>query len=244
MFPQTHVYFAQLILENKSDPVSLGSVIPDMLIGDCFNHCEAHSKGLEIYDFLVKNNSLLDFGQSVLTHGIAPEGLDYFGDEKYLDYERGYCFEMARPLIEETVKACNIPPEMGWWKAHNIIEMGVELIIGSADHYNEWLKSAFINHALISEVSEMLQSLWPDKNLHFNRRVERFIGFIELDKPGVEALAEKYRVQMRYKHRVEIDVKKVALLIYKAAEFVSADLQQFFQTTSALVKNNLISLSK
>jgi hypothetical protein len=244
MYPQTHVYFAQAILGCQSDPVSLGSIIPDVIIGDCFNHCEAHSKGVEIYDFLIKNNSLLDFGQAVLTHGFTPEGLDYYGDEKYLDYEKGYSFEKARPFIKKTIAACNIPPEMGWWKAHNIIEMGVEYIVGSVGYYNEWLKSAFSNHALISEVGEMMQSLWHDKDLKFGRRVEIFIGFIELEKPGIEALAGKYRIQMQHKHKVEIDTKKVAHLIYEAAESVSGDLQQFFQTTSALVRDNLTSLAK
>jgi hypothetical protein len=38
---------------------------------------------------------------------------------------------------------------------------------------------------------------------------------------------------------VEVNTKKVAQLIYKAAEIVSDDLDQFFQTTSALVKENL-----
>lgn len=244
MYPQTHVYFAQAILGKQSDPVSLGSILPDMLIGEHFNHCEAHSKGVEIYDFLVKNRSLLDFGQAVLTHGFTPEGLDYYGDEKYLDYEKGYSFEKARPFIKKTIEACRIPPEMGWWKAHNIIEMGVELLVGSDGHYSEQLKSAFTNHALVSEVSEMLQNLWKDKDLKFIARVERFIGFIELGKPGIESLAQKYKVQMQYKHKVEIDTKKVAHLIYKAAETVNADLQQFFKNTSALVKDNLISVTK
>lgn len=244
MYPQTHVCFAQAVLDRQSDPVSLGSVLPDIIIGDCFNHCEAHSKGAEIFDFLVINHSLLDFGQAVLTHGITPEGLDYFGDEKYLDYERGYCFERARPLIRDTVKACNIPPEMGWWKAHNIVEMAIEYIVGSAGHYSDWLKSAFTNHDLVSEVGEMLQSLWQDKNLDFSFRVNRFVGFIELEKPGIEALAEKYRMQMWYRHGAEVNTKKIAQLIYKAAEIVSDDLEQFFQTTSALVKDNLTSVNK
>jgi hypothetical protein len=219
-------------------------VLPDIIIGDCFNHCEAHSKGAEIYDFLVVNHSLLDFGQAVLTHGITPEGLDYFGDEKYLDYERGYCFERARPLIKETVKACNITPDMGWWKAHNIVEMAIEYIVGSAGHYSDWLKSAFANHALVSEVGDMLQSLWQDKELDFSRRVERFVGFIELEKPGIEALAEKYRMQMWYRHGAEVNTKKIAQLIHKAAGIVSDDLEQFFQITSALVKDNLTSVNK
>ncbi len=244
MYPQTHVYFAETILDRQSDSISLGSVLPDMLIGGHFNHCQAHSKGEEIYTFLVKHHMLLDFGKAVLTHGFVPKGLDYYGDEKYLDFKKGYCFEKARPFISKTVEACNIPPEMGWWKAHNIIEMGVELLISSSDHYNERLKSAFTNHALVSEVDEALQSLWKGSQLEFTRRVKRFIGLVELGKASVESLARKYKVQMQFKHHVEIDSNKVARLINEAAESVDGDLQVFFRNVASMVNENITSLVK
>lgn len=244
MYPQTHVYFAETVLGKKADAVSLGSVLPDMIIGSYFNHYEAHSKGVEIYDFLKKHNSLLNFGKAVLTHGFVPHGLDYYGDEKYLDFEKGYCFEKARPFISKTVEACNIPQEMGWWKAHNIVEMGVELLISSSGRYSEQIKSAFTNRCLISEVDEMFHGLWKEKKLNFAARVERFTGFVELEKATVESLAQKYRIQMKVKHQVEIDVKKVARLIDRAAESVNEELQSFFNTTKAMVKENIENIGK
>ncbi len=242
MYPQTHVCFAGMVLGKQSDAVSLGSILPDVLIGEHFNHCEAHSAGLEIYNFLLKNRSLPDFGKALLTHGFVPEGLDYYGDEKYLDFEKGYSFEKARPLILKTVEACNISPEMGWWKAHNIIEMGVELLVSSSGHYGEMMKSAFTNRALISEVNEMLGSLWKGIDLKFDKRAEWFAGFIEMDKASVESLAQKFKVQMQFKHKVEIETKKVARLIDRAAHIVNADLQVFFQNATALVTTNIDNL--
>lgn len=239
LYPQTHVHFAETLIGRESDQVTLGSILPDMLVSNWFKHSEAHSKGAEIYKFLVKNCSLLDFGQAVLTHGFIPKGLDYYGDEKYLDFEKGYSFEKARPFVEKTIEACNIPPEMGWWKAHNIIEMGVELLVGSAGDYSERLKSAFTNHALVSEVNEMLYTLWPDKDLNFIKRAERFLNFIEVEKPSVESLAQKYRVQMLIKHQTEIDTKKTSHLIYQAAESVTSDIFQFFQNVTGSVKKNI-----
>ena len=243
LYPQTHVYFSEILIGRQSDQISLGSILPDMLVGGCFNHSEAHSAGAGIYSFLVKYRSLLDFGQAVLTHGFVPKGLDYYGDEKYLDYEKGYSFEKARPFIQKTVEACNIPPEMGWWKAHNIIEMGVELLVGSFGDYSERLKSAFTNRSLISEVNEMFYALWRDRNVNFMNRVERFINLIELEKPSVESLARKYRVQMLIKHKVDIDTKKTAHLIYQAAESVTGDLSQFFENTARSVKKNIKELT-
>lgn len=244
MYPQTHVYFAETVLSNQTDSISLGSMFPDMIIGRHFNHYEAHSNGVEIYDFLKKNRSLLDFGKAILTHGFIPKGLDYYGDEKYLDFEKGYCFEKARPFISKTLEACNIPPEMGWWKAHNIIEMGVELLVSSSGYYSERIKSAFTNRCLVSEVDEMLHDLWKENDLKFINRVERFAGFVEIEKATADSLAQKYRVQMQFKHQVEIDIKKVARLIDRAAESVNDDLQVFFNTTAAMVKENIESLSE
>jgi hypothetical protein len=172
----------------------------------------------------------------------VPKGLDYYGDEKYMDFEKGYCFEKARPFISETVEACNIPLSMGWWKAHNIVEMGVELLVSSRDYYSDRLKSALTNRVLISEVAEMLQELWKDNDLGFSNRVEKFAGLIEQNKPNAESLAEKYRLQMIFKHKVDIDTKKVALLIEKAAASLDLELDQFFNTTGELVKNNIADL--
>ncbi|MDD4237845.1 MAG: hypothetical protein PHT62_04750 [Desulfotomaculaceae bacterium] len=244
MFPQTHIYFAEWITGTKGDPVTLGSVFPDMLMGGLFNHYESHSKGEEIYNFLKKHNTLLSFGTAVLTHGFVPKGLDYYGDEKYLDFEKGYCFEKAKPFIQATMEACNIPASMGWWKAHNIVEMGIEMLISSRDYYNDRLKSTFANRVLICEVDEMLNDLWIDNGLNFTSRVAKFADVIEQDKADAESLAKKYRLQMLLKHKVEIDTRKVAILIDKAALSVDSELDEFFTTTSDLVKNNISTLTQ
>jgi len=174
----------------------------------------------------------------------VPKGLDYYGDEKYLDFEKGYCFEKAKPFILETVKACNIPLSMGWWKAHNIVEMGVELLVSSRDYYNDRLKSTFANRVLISEVDEMFHDLWKDNNLDFAHRVEKFAGLIEQDKADAESLAKKYKLQMLFKHKVDIDTGKVALLIEKAAASVDKELDKFFNTTGELVRSNITSFTQ
>ncbi|MDD2212615.1 MAG: hypothetical protein PHV56_06600 [Clostridia bacterium] len=233
-----------MILGGQSDEITLGSILPDMLIDKGFNHCEAHSKGSEIYCFLKLHQTLLDFRKAVLTHGFVPKGLDYYGDEKYLDYEKGYCFEKARPFVLDTVEACNIPPEMGWWKAHNIIEMGIELLVSSSGDYSERIKNAFANRRLVTEIDEMLRELWKSQDIDFGRRVKKFAGLIEMERAGAISLAKKYQLQMQHKHQVGIDTKKVARLIERAAESVCGDLQDFFETAAGFVKDNIHSLVK
>lgn len=223
--------------------VTLGSILPDMLIGKDFNHYEAHSKGIELYNYAGEASAMRDFARAVATHGFVPKGLDYYGDEKYLDFEKGYCFEKARALIDKTVDACNIPLEMGWWKAHNIIEMGVETVISAMDYYSERVKNALYNRILISEIDEMVQGLWEKKDLNFARRAERFASFVEIERATADSLAQKYHIQMQFKHQVKIDVKKVARLIDDAAAIVTLDLTEFFDAAAVLVKQNIESMS-
>lgn len=244
MYPQTHIYFAEKVLARENDLISLGSIFPDMIIGHYFNHLQAHSQGIEIYRNLRNNGAFSDFKNAVVTHGFDPRGLDYYGDEKYLDYERGYCFEKGRQFVLATVMACNIPYEMGWWKAHNIIEMGVELLVSLSGHYSEKIKSALTSRQLIADVDELIQCLWRDADMQFIKRAERFANFVEVGRASPVSLAEKYRVQMRVKHGVEIDVGAVAALIDRAAEHVSGDIHLFFDDIAKIVENNLTVLQK
>ncbi|MDD4170519.1 MAG: hypothetical protein PHD36_09775 [Desulfotomaculaceae bacterium] len=239
MFPQTHVFFAEIILEKQGDNITLGSILPDMLLGCGFSHAEAHSKGSDIYHFIRHDSYLKDFGRAVASHGFVPEGLDYYGDEKYQNFERGYCFEKARRLITKTVDACNIPPEMGWWKAHNIVEMGIEMLISSEDHYSEQIKSALNNKGLINDIDMLLHDLWRKKELDFAARLRKFAGLVEIAPASPDSLARKYHFQMRLKHKVDINVKKVAALIDEAAEEVALDISDFFINSSGMVKSNI-----
>lgn len=243
MYPQTHVFFAEAVLKKQGDLVTLGSILPDMLINKDFSHCRAHNSGAEIYRFAGNDSFVLDFGKAVCTHGFDPKGLDYYGDEKYMDYERGYCFERARPFVARTVEACNISQEIGWWKAHNIIEMGVETIISSTGYYDEKIKDMFQNTALLHQVDELLRELWGKDSPHFVRRLELFAKVIQMEKATPESLAKKYDIQMQLRHKVKIDVKEVARLINDAADSVFMEVKDFFAVTSDLVKKNIQTLA-
>ncbi|OPX90565.1 MAG: hypothetical protein A4E53_00957 [Pelotomaculum sp. PtaB.Bin104] len=244
MYPQTHVFFAEAILKKQRDHIALGSILPDILVGCDISHCEAHSQGMDIFKMISQESYLKDFGLAVASHGFVPRGLDYFGDEKYLDYEKGYCFEKARQLILKTVEVCNIPPEMGWWKAHNIVEMGVETLVSSTDHYSEQIKSALNNIGLIDDVDELLNDLWQDKELNFAVRMRRFAKFVEIEKASPESLAKKFQLQMQVKHKVDINVTKVARLIGEAAELVTQDINEFFRNSLGIVKKNIANMDQ
>ncbi|MFZ5642313.1 MAG: hypothetical protein ACOY46_01835 [Bacillota bacterium] len=242
MFPQTHVYFAGIVLEKMNDAVALGSVFPDMAIGAGVNRDVSHNRGLEMFQFLKSDSELLDFALANMTHGVSPDGLDYYGDEKNPPFERGYCFEKGRPLIVQTIEACNIPPEMGWWKAHNIVEMGIEMRISTSGEYGKFLYKAFHNRELIESVSERLGEFYGVGSHPFIRRMSSFPSYIDLTNSTAESLAAKYDYQMSYKHRIHININAVAKLIRLASEMVADDLDDFFLSVTKKVKKTMDSM--
>jgi len=242
MYPQTHVFFAEKVLGFLSDALALGSIFPDIAAGVCPTRHDSHGRGAELLDASREDQELFDFARGVITHGIDPKGLDYYGDEKYLSFERGYCFEKGRSLVEETIRACHLPPEMGWWKAHNIVEMGIELNIGSSGPYGEILVKTFANAPLIEKISRRMGRFYQLDPGVFLRRVHNFANYIDTSRVCARSLAACYDVQMFTRHRIHIDVERVTGLILRAAEIVSADFPDFFAFVLRDVQKTLLEL--
>ncbi len=227
MYPQTHVFFAEKVFGFISDALALGSIFPDIAGGVCPRRQDSHGRGAELLAASRDDEDLFNFARGVITHGTDPKGIDYYGDEKYLSFEKGYCFEKGRTLVEETIQACHLPPEMGWWKAHNIIEMGIELRIGSQSPYGEILSKTFANVRLIEKICKQAGRFYRQDPAVFFQRVRNFANYIDTSRVSARSLAACYDVQMFTRHRLHIDVDRVARLILKAAEIVSEDFNEF-----------------
>lgn len=200
--------------------------------------------GKDLLHIFKDDSELADFARGIITHGISPHGLDYFGDEKYSSCERGYCFEKGRPLVEQTILACNIPSEMGWWKAHNIIEMGIELRISTRGSYGRAIRQAFNNERLIKQIGDWIQELTGyDRDL-LKSQIVSFPGYIEVFQATAQSLAHKYRIQMFARHRININTAEVAKLIEIAADLVDDDLMDFFHVTNGNVVSVLEEIEK
>ncbi|WP_051273772.1 hypothetical protein [Desulfotruncus alcoholivorax] len=231
-----------MVLNRSSDAITLGSLLPDMIISSNFNHIQAHSIGHELWQVFGKDSEMTDLALGAISHGIAPKGLDYFGDEKYSGFERGYCFEKGRLLVDETIEACNIPPQMGWWKAHNIVEMGIELRVSSLGNYGNTIRQAFGNEDLIAKLGEILPGLTGSSERHLKSRLSGFTGYIETSKATPMSLAQKYNFQMFIRHKININIPKVARLIELAAGYIENDIDDFFRVVKKQVYNEMKSL--
>ncbi|HHT46046.1 MAG TPA: hypothetical protein GX004_01980 [Firmicutes bacterium] len=239
MYPLTHIYFAKRVLGYLDDPTALGSIFPDMLILSGITWKESHTLGKQIWRFFRgKQSDLVNFSLGVITHGIEPKGLDYYSDEKYRHFERGYCFEKAKPLIDRVVDACNIASDDGWWKAHNFIEMGVELYINEKHpRLLISLQRAFYNVALIRKLCRELSPLLSRDAEILEKNFSTFKSFIDEEPLDAHLLALRYQRQIYFRHNIEsIDLEESRDIIHKGKELVIDDIEDFFSEVKEEVR--------
>lgn len=241
MFPQTHIHFARQVLGRLNTALILGSIFPDMAIGAGIKREVSHYCGRQLLEHM-QETPVADFARGVITHGVEPFGLDYYGDEKNPPQERGYCFEKGRDFIASTIEACNIPPEMGWWKSHNIIEMGVELRISRLESYGRLLLEAFQDEPMVQQVCQQAGDFFGLGADPFLKRIHAFARYIDTSRATSHSLAERYDFQMYYKHKIRVNIPRVARLIEAAAEAVAPDIEQFLKETEDKVRQELIAL--
>lgn len=229
MFPLTHVHFAQMVFPEVNDLIVLGSIFPDTTVGNSLTYNQTHRQGERLYQYVKrKDPDFLPFVEGILTHGVEPGGLDYFGDEKYLDFEKGYCFEKARPIIDSTISVCNLPRRFGWWKAHNFIEMAIELDI---DHFypdaHAALCQAYENTEIIAWAGEVLADFYYATPHEIIAGIIHFRNYVLEEEVCAANLAVSYNNQMFKKHSIKIDIKKVEDLILRSKNLIEKDYKDF-----------------
>lgn len=247
MYPLTHIYFAKKVLRYLDDPAILGSIFPDVIILSGIPWKESHTLGMKIWQhFRGKQADLVNFSLGVITHGIEPKGLDFYSDEKYKNFEKGYCFEKAKPLIGSVVEACNISSKDGWWKAHNFIEMGVELYINEkCPQLLPSLQKSFDNNSLVQKLGKELSPVLDrDKDLIENNFFT-FKRFLKEEPLDAELLALRYQRQIYFRHNIEsIDLVESQDIIHRGKVLVANDIEDFFGEVGEKVRPVLDKLIK
>lgn len=230
MFPATHLYLLEH-LYNLSDEITLGSVFPDTVISNSLSWNDTHRRGREFIRFLSPGQRLefKSFLHGYLSHGVDPKGLDYYGDENYENSGRGYSFIKSAPLVERVMASCKIDRQMGLWKAHNFIEMGIEVLVSKdAPYLGNCIKSALANDGLINKISKILESFFHVDSGELAISFKRFNDFIGLVPGNIDNLAEKYVFQLNHKHKLEGVMKKdISGLIEAAIIEISGDYEKF-----------------
>lgn len=241
MFPITHIWFSRRILGYINNITALGSVFPDTVIKCCLTYDQTHNAGWGLYDYFKKHSEeYLDFTRAVVTHTVNPKGLDFYGDQEYGDGYKGYCFQKAAGIEKEVIAACNIPEKFGLWKAHNFIEMGIEMNItdsekGLVDIFNK----ALSDRHLVLELSSHLDKYFGLQDRSVADCFSKFTDFMELKDLSSLALANRYNTQMQAKHGINIDISKCSDIIEKSRTIVQKDFDSFIDYCTEKVETML-----
>lgn len=229
MFPMTHIWFSRRVLGYFNNMTVLGSVFPDTVVKCCFTHDQTHNIGWGLYEYFSKfAEQHLDFARAVVTHTVNPKGLDYYGDEEYGNGYKGYCFQKAAEIEKEVIEACNIPEKFGLWKAHNFIEMGIEMnIVLSNKELLNIFHSGLSDTSLICLISSHLDKYFELKDRSVADCFSKFTDLMELSDLTSSAFAKRYNKQMQVKHGISIDIPKCSNIIEKSRIIVQEDFDSF-----------------
>lgn len=244
MFPLTHVWFSKMIFKKENNMTMLGAVFPDITIAGILNYEKTHKDGLGLYNhFKTYHIDYMDFVMAVMTHTVDPKGLDYYCDEHYMSGYKGYCFQKGVSIVDEVIDACNIPSKFGLWKAHNFVEMGIEInILNQEKDICKRLKNAFCDICLTEKISDACEDYYGiDRGILLNS-IKKFSTYIELENLNSRTLASKYNLQMQSKHGIAIDEVKSTKIIDKCRELVQDDFDDFIDFTKKRVEESIFSL--
>lgn len=242
MFPFTHVLVAQILLSSSDHQVVLGGILPDLGNSIGLNRDITHEMGTGFYGFCRDNfPEYLEFARAIITHGSRPCGLDYYADECYQGREKGYCFQRGLPFSRKVVTACNIPQEMGLWKAHNFIEMAYELIaVERYPHLSDAVTKMLDDKYIIAKCSDLLGHYFNIDTSKVGTAISRMPTYFCLLNVNSQNLAEKYAQQLKVRHHINgADVDGIAKIIEEAKASVAHEFENFISSSVDLISNLL-----
>ncbi len=241
MFPMTHIWFSRRVLGYLNNMTVLGSIFPDTVIKCCLTYDQTHNVGWGLYDYFREYaEEYLDFVKAAVTHTVTPKGLDFYGDEEYGRGYKGYCFQKAAAIEKEVIEACNIPDKFGLWKAHNFIEMGIEMNIAySEKELMNIFHNGLTDTSLVYQLSSHIDKYFGLKDRSSASCFSRFTEAMELKDLSSLAFAKRYNTQMQMKHGISIDIPKCSNIIEKSRTIVQGDFDSFIDYCTEQVETML-----
>ena len=246
MFPLAHAWLLSHVIPNPTAAHYLGCVWPDMLFASPLGHAQSHRSGAALTAFAKASGQDDDattvraFVAGVLTHGTEPHGFDWYSDEEYggrPEEERGYAFQRGKCLTRAAAVACDVPEGQGWWKAHNLIEIGFERPLYAAhSELGDCLTAACMDERLIAEIAGRLAGFFSHPAEVLATPMRRFREVVLFQPRSAGAWAEMYALQVRLKHPgSQPNVAAIARLIERAESIIAADRQAYLDECAARV---------
>ncbi len=240
MFPLTHAYAIGRLVGSPGPLHILGAIFPDAVLTNGLSWEQTHRAGAALYSFLAgRAPAGLPFAVGVISHGVTPPGLDYYGDQQYGDSQRGYAFAEAGPYSERVATICRLPASMGLWKAHNFVEMAIEWLLaeqhpalgGEVQHaLGTAASTTTAPGADLAALSPHVAAFFGRPGLDLGAGLAAMAPFLALERITPSSLSERYQRQVRLKHGVEaIDVTGAAALIEEVAAAIQPRCWSFLE---------------
>ena len=246
MFPLAHAWLIQQLVPAPTAAHYLGCVWPDMLFGSPLSHTASHRSGARLVEAIgtapagPARDEFRAFVMGALSHGTEPHGFDWYSDEEYGGRpasERGYAFQRAVPLAEEAARACGVAPDLGWWKAHNLVEMAFEQPLYLAiPSLGAALTDACADEALCSRIANILASIFDQSADALAGAMLRFPSVVTFAPATARPLAELYAHQTRLKHAgSNPDVAALEALIERAQTIIAPTRDEYLAICAQVV---------
>ena len=232
MFPIAHAWLIERLVSTPAPAHYLGCVWPDMLFESPLTHTESHRSGARLAEAVATlpsgpaRDEFQAFVVGALSHGAEPHGFDWYSDEEYGGRpasERGYAFQQAVVISEDAARACGVAPDLGWWKAHNIVEMAFEQPLYLVEpRLGASLAGSCGDEALCGRIASVLAGVFGKPADTLAGAMLRFPSIVTFTPSTTQPQAEAYALQTRLKHAGSApDVAAIAALIARAQEIIA-----------------------
>ena len=231
MFPLVHYFVNSQIKDSVPPLMALGGIFPDIASAAGINRGAAHCMGRSLY-YWCRDNApeMIPLAKGVISHGIDPHCVDYYADEYWPGYPKGWCFLHGEKYMARVAEATGLPQHLIWWKAHNFIEMGCELIT-DRDHpkIKDDLLAAVNDASAIREAAACLAAYSGIPEERFVTAFAKVPHIFAIREISAEQLATRQCRGFFIRHRVtHADPPAIAALIHQISGEIEPLYYPFF----------------
>lgn len=230
MFPLVHHFVNSQILKNTSHLTALGSLFPDLATGIGYDRNQAHMMGHDFYLWCQKHRpQSLDLARGIISHGIDPHGLDYYADEYWPNYHKGWCFMLGENYMAQVAAATRLPEDLIWWKAHNFVEMGCELLTNQQyPLLKEQLLTAINDEDAKRTASDILSAYTGKRSDDIRRIYDKVPQIFAIEQINPLSLAQKQSEAFIIRHHINnADVEEMAALLIRISREIKQEYHSF-----------------
>lgn len=244
MFPLVHYFVNRQIFGTVPTLMALGGIFPDLAAGAGLNRDKAHCMGEDFHLWCKKNApEAIDLAIGISSHGIKPYGVDYYSDECWPEYIKGWCFMQGEPYMPEVAAATNLPENLIWWKAHNFVEMSYELITNNDHPYiKDDLLAALHDIDAQKQAAAILSEYTGAKAELIVDTFANAPNIFAIENISPQKLAFKQNLSYRIRHNIHnANTEAMANLLSKMSEELKAGYYPFMKKiisyTAEAIKN-------